>query len=74
MLTADFVDTEVDLPASNGRVLAYLSAHADIYHQEFHDNRVKLNCYLPRHLVHHIQEPDVHIRLRGSNGEAVSEA
>jgi GTP-binding protein HflX len=69
MLTADFVDTEVELPASNGRVLAYLSAHADIYHQEYHDNLVKLNCYLPRHLVHHIQEPDVTIRMRGVNGE-----
>lgn len=69
MLRADFVDTEVDLPASNGRVMAYLSANAEIYRQEFHDNRVKLMCYLPRHLVHHIQEPDVHIHLRGENGK-----
>jgi GTP-binding protein HflX len=64
MLRADFVDTEVDVPASNGRVLAYLSAHAEIYHQEFHDSRIKLKCHLPRHLVYHIQEPDVEIRMR----------
>ena len=47
-------------------MLAYLAAHAEIYRQEFHDNRVAIHCYLPRHLVHHIQEPDVHIKvLRG---------
>jgi GTP-binding protein HflX len=63
-LSADFADTEVEVSAGNGRVLAYLAAHAEIYHQEFHDSRILLRCYLPRHLVHHIQEPDVSIRLR----------
>lgn len=63
-LSAEFVDTEIELDAGNGKVLAYLSAHAEIYHQEHHDNRVKLGCLLPRHLVRHIQEPDVHIRVR----------
>jgi GTP-binding protein HflX len=68
-LSAEFVDTEVDLSVSNGRVLAYLSAHADIYRQEYHDSRVKICCYLPRHLVHHIQEADVSIRVREGNGK-----
>jgi GTP-binding protein HflX len=67
-LSADFADTEVDLDAANGRVLAYLAAHADVYRQEYHDNRVKVRCFLPRHLVHHIQEPDVQIRLLNQNG------
>jgi GTP-binding protein HflX len=68
-LSADFVDAEVELAVSNGRVLAYLAAHAEVYHQEFHDSRMLLRCNLPRHLVHHIREPDVNIRLRG-DGEA----
>jgi len=63
MLSADFANAEIDLAAANGRVLAYLAAHADVYRQEFADNRVLLRCYLPRYLVRHIQEPDVHIRL-----------
>ncbi len=66
MLSADFANTEIDVSAANGRVLAYLAAHADIYRQEFHDNRVALRCYLPRYLFRHIQEPDVHIRLLDS--------
>lgn len=63
MLSADFTNTEIDVAAGNGKVLAYLAAHADVYRQVFHDNRVTLRCYLPRRLVHHIQEPDVHIRV-----------
>jgi GTP-binding protein HflX len=63
MLSADFAHVRVDVPAANGKVLAYLTAHADVYRQEFHDNRIRLMCYLPRHLVHHIQEPEVEIQL-----------
>jgi GTP-binding protein HflX len=70
MLGADFVDTEVEVDAGNGRVLAYLAAHAEVYRQEYHDSRIVLRCYLPRHLVHHIQEPDVQIRLR-DNGQVL---
>jgi GTP-binding protein HflX len=76
MLSEDFADVEVDVDAGNGRVLAYLAAHAEVYRQEFQDSRVTLRCYLPRHLVHHIQEPDVHIRpveRNGSKPEAPSE-
>jgi GTP-binding protein HflX len=64
MLSADFVPTEVDVDAGNGKVLSYLAAHAEVFRQQFHDNnRVTLHCYLPRHLVRHIRVPDVHIRL-----------
>jgi GTP-binding protein HflX len=68
-LSADFADVEVEMDAANGRVHAYLSAHAEIYRQEYNDNRVLLRCYLPRHLVHHIQEPNVQIRVL-NNGAA----
>jgi GTP-binding protein HflX len=69
ILSADFADVEVDVDAGNGRVLAYLATHAEIYRQEFRDSRVTLRCYLPRYLVHHIQEPDVQIRPAVRNGE-----
>ncbi len=68
MLRADFADTEIDVDAGNGKVLAYLAAHAEVYRQVFHDNRVTLHCFLPRRLVHHIQEPDVHIRVLEKGG------
>jgi GTPase len=65
MLSADFAHVTVDVAAANGKVLAYLAAHADVYRQEFHDNRIRLHCYLPRHLVRHIQEPDVQVTDAG---------
>ena len=69
MLTAEFANVEILVPAGNGRVLAYLAAHAEIYRQEFHDNQVVLHCYLPRHLVRHIQEPDVSVRVLEQDGK-----
>ncbi|MCS6852637.1 MAG: GTPase HflX [Gemmataceae bacterium] len=61
-LSADFADAEVIADASNGRLLAYLGAHAEIYRQSFDNGRVFVRCYLPRHLLYHIQGPDVQVR------------
>jgi GTP-binding protein HflX len=70
MLAADFTEAEVETAASNGKVQAYLAAHAEIYRQEYRDNRVKIRCYLPKHLLHHIQGPDVSVRFLSGNGPA----
>jgi GTP-binding protein HflX len=67
MLRADFTDAVVETDAGNGKVLAYLAAHAEIHRQEFTDNRVTVRCSLPRHLLHHIQGPGVSVN--GTNGE-----
>jgi GTP-binding protein HflX len=63
MLSADFANAAIDTDAGNGKVLAYLAAHAEIYRQEYHDGRVHVYCYLPRHLLHHIQGPTVSVRF-----------
>ncbi len=62
MLMADFAHVAIEVSAANGKVLSYLAAHADVHRQEFHGNRILMHCYMPRHLVRHIQEPDVTIR------------
>lgn len=64
MLSADFADAEVTLKSSNGRVLAYLAAHADIYHQQYRDEDVIVRCHIPRHLLHHLAGPDVTVRTK----------
>ncbi len=69
-ISADFADAEIETDAGNGRALAYLGAHAEIYRQEFRDDRVTVRCYLPRHLLHHIQGPDVQIRVLGDGNGA----
>jgi GTP-binding protein HflX len=62
-LSADFVDAEVVTSSGNGKVQAYLAAHAEIYRQQYQDGRVLIHCQLPRHLLHHIQGPDVEVRF-----------
>lgn len=62
-LSADFADAEIETAQANGKVLAYLGAHAEIYRQNYHDSRVTIRCYLPKHLLHHIQGPDVQVRF-----------
>jgi GTP-binding protein HflX len=63
MLSADFADAAIETDAGNGKVLAYLAAHAEIYRQEYQDGKVHIRCYLPRHLLHHIQGPGVSVRF-----------
>ncbi len=63
MLSADFANAAVETDAGNGKVLSYLAAHAEIYRQEYHEGRVTVSCYLPRHLLHHIQGPGVEVRF-----------
>ena len=71
VLSADFADAEIVTNAGNGKVLSYLAAHAEIYRQEYDDSQVTIRCYLPKHLLHHIQGPDVAVRfLEGTNGRA----
>jgi len=62
-LSADFADAEIITASANGKVQAYLSAHADIYRQQYQDNRVVIHCRLPRHLLHHIQGSGVEVRF-----------
>ncbi|MBY0460019.1 MAG: GTPase HflX [Gemmataceae bacterium] len=64
-LAEDFAEAEVITDSGNGRVLAFLNAHAEIYRQEFRDdaNEVIIRCHLPKHLLHHIAGPTVKVRF-----------
>ncbi len=63
MLSAEFANALIETDAGNGKVLSYLSAHAEIYRQEYRDSVVAIYCWLPRHLLHHIQGPTVSVQF-----------
>jgi GTP-binding protein HflX len=69
-LGADFAEAEVVTGVGNGRVLSYLSAHAEVEGQHYEDSTVIIRCRLPRHLLHHIQGPGVQVRFL-KDGESV---
>lgn len=64
-LAAEFAEAEVVANAGNGKVLAFLNAHSEVYRQEFREesNEVVIRCHLPRHLLHHIAGPTVKVRF-----------
>jgi GTP-binding protein HflX len=64
-LASEFAEAEVITEVGNGKVLAFLNAHAEVYRQEFRDetNEVVVRCHLPRHLLHHIAGPTVKVRF-----------
>ncbi len=62
-LSADFAEAMIEADAGNGKLLAYLSAHAEILRQQFEGERVKIHCSFPRHLLHHIEGPAVQVRF-----------
>jgi GTP-binding protein HflX len=67
-LTADFVEAEVSADAANGKVQAYLAAHAEVYRQEFRDGQVVIRCRLPRYLVRHVRSEGGEVRSFEGNG------
>jgi GTP-binding protein HflX len=72
MLTADFVEAEVSADAANGKVQAYLAAHAEVYRQEFKDGQVVVRCRLPRYLVRHVTAEGADVRGFETNGAEVA--
>jgi GTPase len=71
-LTADFVEAEVTAPVANGKVQAYLAAHAEVYRQEFRDGQVLIRCRLPRYLVRHVTAEGGDVRAFEGNGVHVA--
>ncbi len=68
MLAADFAEATVETDAGNGKVLAYLAAHAEIHRQEYDGDMVRIRCALPRRLLHHIEGPGVSVKFLDGNG------
>jgi GTP-binding protein HflX len=60
------LDAEVETGVGNGRVLAYLAQHAQIRSRTYEDDRVLLDCRIPRRCLDFLSENGAHVR---SNGE-----
>ena len=68
-LSSHFVPVEVTLDAGNGKALAYLNAHAEIFRQEFRGEQVLVRCYIAKALLHHITGPDSTVRFLDTPSE-----
>jgi GTP-binding protein HflX len=68
-LSDGYIETTFETSVGNGRLLAYLAAHAEVTRREYTDSQVTLECRIPRRFVPGL--PDDGLRSRLLNGAAV---
>jgi GTP-binding protein HflX len=59
------LEAEVETGVENGRVLAYLAEHAEIHSRTYEDNRVLLQCRLPKQCLDFLSEHGARVRANG---------
>jgi len=59
------LEAEVETGVENGRVLAYLAQHAQIHNRSYDQDRVVLQCWIPRRCLDFLNEHGAHIRANG---------
>jgi GTP-binding protein HflX len=59
------LDAEVETGVGNGRVLAYLAQHAQIRDREYAEDRVVLQCRIPRRCLDFLSEHGAEVRQNG---------
>jgi GTP-binding protein HflX len=67
-LSRGFLDVDVETEAANGRLLAFLAAHAEVLSQQYHDSRVTIHCRIPRQHLGSIYDEATTFRPHRSNG------
>jgi GTP-binding protein HflX len=65
-----YVEATLETSAGNGRLLAYLAAHAEVVRQDYVDSRVTLSCRIPRRFLNSLPTDDAHVHLTNGNGAA----
>jgi GTP-binding protein HflX len=86
-LTQHFLDVDIELDVSNGRLLAYVAQHGEILSRTYSEDRVSVHCRMPRKYLAPIPADEARIKLRRTglelerngnghaiaNGEAISD-
>jgi GTPase len=56
------LDAEIETSVGNGRVLSYLAQHAQIRNRKYDDDRVLVDCRIPRRCLDFLNENGAHVR------------
>jgi GTP-binding protein HflX len=68
-LSLNFCDVDVETSVGNGRLLAYLARHGEIFSQRYdHENRVTIHCRIPHAYLNKIEDPDIRVRPHSAVG------
>jgi GTP-binding protein HflX len=55
ILSEDFTELHLKVHSGNGKALAYLAAHADIYRQQTQGDEIVMDCHFPKILIPRLQ-------------------
>jgi len=64
-LSRTFIDLDVEMAAGNGRLLAYLAAHGEVFSRQYQDSRVVVHCRIARKHLGRIRQQQGVVRSRG---------
>ncbi len=57
-LSRPFLDVDIEMNVSNGRVLAYLAAHGEILSTQYNEDTVRIHCRVPKKVIGKIKDDD----------------
>lgn len=64
-LSHSFLNINVELGVENGRLLAYLAAHGEIFSKQFRDSRVMVHCRIPQQYLGRVREESISVQPHG---------
>ena len=61
-LSRTFVEVDIEMSVTDGKLMAYLAAHGDVLSRQYEEQRVTFHCRLPQKYLGRVQREDVTIR------------
>ena len=70
-LSRPFLDVDIMMSVSNGKLLAYLAAHGEILSTKYDESNVKVHCRIPQKVLGKISDdPTIEITKHGQTTES----
>ena len=67
-LSRSFLDVDVEMGVENGRLMAYLEAHGEVFSKKYDHTRAIVHCRIPQRYLGRIEEDGIVIRRHQGNG------
>ena len=72
-VSGGYLDTQIEANVGNGRLISFLAEHADVQDTTYEDNRMIMQCRLPRRFLNVVQEEDAKVIVRSGNGTVLND-
>ena len=68
-LSRGFRDVDVTMGVENGRALAYLAAHGEIFSKRFHDHSVVVHCRIPQKHLGRLENDGIEVKPHSESSQ-----